>query len=116
MLFGEQRNCILEFIRSRTDPRSKATSRSRVGKAACLHPRDSGSAPKYIAALRKRLFEPSSVRADCLLSQVRYDSRVNQTQLVNSWISKASATQRAGRTGRLRPVHAETKHEPRALV
>lgn len=32
-----------------------------------------------------------------------YSARHHTTQLVNSWISKASATQRAGRTGRVRP-------------
>jgi HrpA-like RNA helicase len=35
--------------------------------------------------------------------QVRYNERHHQTQLVNTWVSKASATQRAGRTGRVRP-------------
>merc|ERR1719498_203764 len=34
--------------------------------------------------------------------QVRYNERHHQTQLINTWISKASATQRAGRTGRVR--------------
>lgn len=32
-----------------------------------------------------------------------YSARHHTTQLVNSWVSKASATQRAGRTGRVRP-------------
>eukprot|EP01044_Picomonas_judraskeda_P002805 COSAG03_NODE_213_length_10549_cov_7.843349_2_plen_1370_part_00 len=35
--------------------------------------------------------------------QVRYNEHHHQTQLINTWISKASATQRAGRTGRVRP-------------
>ena len=34
---------------------------------------------------------------------MRYNERHHQTQLVNTWVSKASATQRAGRTGRVRP-------------
>jgi HrpA-like RNA helicase len=38
--------------------------------------------------------------------QVRYNERHHQTQLINTWISKASATQRAGRTGRVRPGNA----------
>ena len=35
--------------------------------------------------------------------QIRYNERHHQTQLINTWISKASGTQRAGRTGRVRP-------------
>jgi ATP-dependent RNA helicase DHX57 len=34
---------------------------------------------------------------------VQYDQRTNRVQLVNAFISKASAAQRAGRTGRTRP-------------
>ena len=34
---------------------------------------------------------------------MRYVPASHCVQLVNTWISKASATQRAGRTGRLRP-------------
>lgn len=34
---------------------------------------------------------------------LRYDSAAHRVQLVNTWVSKASATQRAGRTGRVRP-------------
>lgn len=35
---------------------------------------------------------------------LQYSAENHRTQLVNTWISKASATQRAGRTGRVRPV------------
>jgi hypothetical protein len=34
---------------------------------------------------------------------LQYSEELHRTQLVNMWISKASATQRAGRTGRVRP-------------
>ena len=34
---------------------------------------------------------------------LRYNAGSHRVQLVNTWISKASATQRAGRTGRVRP-------------
>ena len=34
---------------------------------------------------------------------LRYNSSSHRVQLVNTWISKASGTQRAGRTGRVRP-------------
>jgi len=34
---------------------------------------------------------------------LRYDAEMHRVTLVNTWISKASATQRAGRTGRVRP-------------
>ena len=34
---------------------------------------------------------------------LRYDQASHKVQLVNTWISKASSTQRAGRTGRVRP-------------
>jgi len=34
---------------------------------------------------------------------LRYNSGSHRVQLVNTWISKASGTQRAGRTGRVRP-------------
>lgn len=34
---------------------------------------------------------------------LEYNSHTRRVNLLNSWISKASATQRAGRTGRLRP-------------
>jgi HrpA-like RNA helicase len=34
---------------------------------------------------------------------MRYYQANHCVQLVNTWISKASATQRAGRTGRVRP-------------
>ena len=34
---------------------------------------------------------------------LQYSARNHRTQLVNTWISKASSTQRAGRTGRVRP-------------
>ena len=34
---------------------------------------------------------------------LQYNSGTHRVQLVNTWISKASATQRAGRTGRVRP-------------
>lgn len=34
---------------------------------------------------------------------MRYSGSKHRAQLVNTWISKASATQRAGRTGRVRP-------------
>jgi HrpA-like RNA helicase len=34
---------------------------------------------------------------------LRYHPATHKVQLVNTWISKASATQRAGRTGRVRP-------------
>ena len=45
---------------------------------------------------------------DCVIclgthKALRYDARTHRVQLVNTWISKASATQRAGRTGRVRP-------------
>jgi hypothetical protein len=41
----------------------------------------------------------------CLGTQksIKYNSLNHRKQLVNCWISKASATQRAGRTGRVRP-------------
>jgi HrpA-like RNA helicase len=32
---------------------------------------------------------------------MRYDSKAHKNVLLNTWISKASATQRAGRTGRV---------------
>jgi len=35
---------------------------------------------------------------------LQYSAENHRTQLVNTFISKASATQRAGRTGRVRPV------------
>ena len=35
--------------------------------------------------------------------ELGYDPASHRTQLVNAWVSKASATQRAGRTGRVRP-------------
>jgi hypothetical protein len=34
---------------------------------------------------------------------LQYHSSTHRVHLVNTWISKASATQRAGRTGRVRP-------------
>ena len=45
---------------------------------------------------------------DCVIclgthKALRYDARTHRVQLVNTWISKASSTQRAGRTGRVRP-------------
>ena len=45
---------------------------------------------------------------DCVIclgthKAIRYVSSTHRTQLANCWISKASATQRAGRTGRVRP-------------
>ena len=45
---------------------------------------------------------------DCVIclgthKALQYDSRHHRVQLINTWISKASATQRAGRTGRVRP-------------
>lgn len=36
---------------------------------------------------------------------LRYDPATHRVHLANTWISKASATQRAGRTGRVRPGH-----------
>ena len=36
--------------------------------------------------------------------RVEFNPRFNRVQLVHRWISRASATQRAGRTGRVRPV------------
>ncbi|CAM9943012.1 unnamed protein product, partial [Phaeothamnion confervicola] len=35
--------------------------------------------------------------------QIEYNPRTHRTQLTAAWISRASATQRAGRTGRVRP-------------
>ena len=35
--------------------------------------------------------------------QVSYDEERKMTQLVRTWVSRASATQRAGRTARVRP-------------
>ena len=45
-----------------------------------------------------------------------YSDKHHASQLVNCWISKASATQRAGRTGRVRPgsvyrLYAHALHE-----
>ena len=45
---------------------------------------------------------------DCVIclgthKSTRYSAGSHRVQLVNSWISKASGTQRAGRTGRVRP-------------
>ena len=45
---------------------------------------------------------------DCVIclgthKALRYHATTHRVQLVNTWISKASATQRAGRTGRVRP-------------
>jgi len=45
---------------------------------------------------------------DCVIclgthKALRYDPRTHRVQLVNTWVSKASSTQRAGRTGRVRP-------------
>ena len=34
---------------------------------------------------------------------LQYNAEQHRTQLINTWISKASATQRSGRTGRVRP-------------
>ena len=45
---------------------------------------------------------------DCVIclgthKALRYETTSHRVQLVNTFISKASATQRAGRTGRVRP-------------
>jgi HrpA-like RNA helicase len=47
---------------------------------------------------------------DCVIclgthKAIRYNTKSHRIQLVNTWISKASATQRAGRTGRVSKIN-----------